>query len=505
MLGVKHRFARVPEAIMNAPLKTTPLPLKDPSLLKSQCYVNGEWVGTPTDAIVNPATGQTIGQVPRFGAKEAAEAVEHADRAFRLWSKRTAKERSNLMRRWFDLMVANADDLAIIMTAEQGKPLAEARGEVTYAASFVEFFAEEARRVYGDIIPSHRPDHRILVQKQPIGVCAAITPWNFPAAMITRKCSPAIAVGCTMVVKPAPETPLTALALAELAHRAGLPPGVINVITGDAPAIGKTWCEHPTVRFIGFTGSTPVGKLLMAQAASTVKRVGLELGGNAPFIVFDDADVDAAVEGAMTSKYRNMGQTCVCANRIYVQDKVHDAFVAKFTAKVRELKVGNGLEPDVVQGPLIKPAAVEKVEAHVRDALEKGAKLETGGRRHALGFTFFEPTVLSGVTPDMVVSREETFGPLAPIYRFSTEEEVIALANATQFGLASYFYGRDIGRIFRVAEALEYGMVGINTGLVGVDVAPFGGVKESGLGREGSRYGLDEFVEIKLMMLGGIQ
>ncbi|WP_439573701.1 NAD-dependent succinate-semialdehyde dehydrogenase [Phreatobacter sp.] len=490
---------------MNAPLKTTPLPLKDPSLLKSQCYVNGQWVGTPVDVVVNPANGQTIGQVPRLGATEAAEAVVHADRAFKVWSKRTAKERSNLMRKWFDLMIENTDDLATIMTAEQGKPLAEAKGEVVYAASFVEFFAEEARRLYGDIIPTHRADHRILVQKQPIGVCAAITPWNFPAAMITRKCSPAIAVGCTMVVKPAPETPLTALALAELAHRAGIPAGVINVITGDAPAIGKTWCEHPAVRFIGFTGSTPVGKMLMAQAASTVKRVGLELGGNAPFIVFDDADIDAAVEGAMISKYRNMGQTCVCANRIYVQDAVHDAFVERFTAKVKELKVGNGLEPGVVQGPLIKPAAVEKVESHLKDALDKGAKVETGGSRHALGFTFFEPTVLSGVTPDMVVSREETFGPLAPIYRFSTEDEVIALANATQFGLASYFYGRDIGRIFRVAEALEYGMVGINTGLVGVDVAPFGGVKESGLGREGSHYGLDEFIEIKLMMLGGIQ
>ncbi len=343
------------------------------------------------------------------------------------------------------------------------------------------------------------------MQKQPIGVCAAITPWNFPAAMITRKCSPAIAVGCTMVVKPAPETPLTALALAELAHRAGIPAGVINIITGDAAPIGKVWCEHPTVRFIGFTGSTPVGKLLMAQAASTVKRVGLELGGNAPFIVFDDADIDAAVEGAMVSKYRNMGQTCVCANRIFVQDKVHDEFVAKFTARVKALKVGNGLEAGIDQGPLIKPAAVDKVEAHVKDAIAKGGKVETGGKRSDLGQTFFEPTVISGVTPDMLVTREETFGPLAPIYRFRTEEEAIELANATPFGLASYFYGRDIGRVFRVAEALEYGMVGINTGLVGTDVAPFGGVKESGLGREGSHYGLDEFIEIKLMMLGGIQ
>jgi succinate-semialdehyde dehydrogenase / glutarate-semialdehyde dehydrogenase len=489
---------------MNAPLTPAPLALKDPSLLKSQCYVNGEWVGKGVDPVINPATGQTIALVPRFGAKEAAEAVEHADRAFKLWAKKTAKERSNILRKWFDLMIANTDDIATIMTAEQGKPLAEAKGEVAYAASFVEFFSEEARRLNGEVIPTHRPDHRIIVQKQPIGVCAAITPWNFPAAMITRKCSPAIAVGCTTVVKPAPETPLTALALAELAHRAGLPAGVLNIITGDAAPIGKTWCEHPTVRFIGFTGSTPVGKLLMAQAASTVKRVGLELGGNAPFIVFDDADVDAAVEGAMASKYRNMGQTCVCANRLYVHEKVHDEFVAKFTAKVKELKVGNGFDAGVTQGPLIKAAAVDKVVRHVEDALAKGAKVETGGKRSALGQTFYEPTVLSGVTRDMIVTQEETFGPVAPVYKFKTEDEVIALANDQPFGLASYFYGRDIGRIFRVAEALEFGMVGINTGMVGVDVAPFGGVKESGLGREGSHHGVEEFVELKLMMLGGI-
>ncbi|QCI66729.1 NAD-dependent succinate-semialdehyde dehydrogenase [Phreatobacter stygius] len=489
---------------MNAPLKSSPLPLKDPSLLKSQCYVNGEWIGSGTDPVINPATGQTIGHVPRFGAREAAEAVEHADKAFKLWSKTTAKERSNILRRWFDLIIANTDDLGLIMTAEQGKPLFESKGEVGYAASFVEFYAEEARRIYGEMIPTHRNDARILVHKQPIGVCAAITPWNFPAAMITRKCAPAIAVGCATVIKPAPETPLTALALAELAHRAGIPAGVFNVITGDAAPIGKVWCEHPTVRFIGFTGSTPVGKLLMQQAASTVKRVGLELGGNAPFIVFDDADIDAAVEGAMLSKYRNMGQTCVCANRIFVQDEVHDEFVAKFTAKVRELKVGNGLDAGVTQGPLIKPAAVDKVESHVQDALAKGAKLETGGHRHALGHTFFEPTVLSGMTSDMIVTREETFGPLAPVYRFKTEQEAIDLANASQYGLASYFYGRDIGRIFRVAEALEYGMVGINTGLIGVDVAPFGGVKESGLGREGSHHGTEEFLEIKYMLLAGL-
>jgi succinate-semialdehyde dehydrogenase/glutarate-semialdehyde dehydrogenase len=489
---------------MNAPLTPAPLALKDPSLLKSKCYVNGEWVGKGVDPIIDPATGQTIALVPRFGAKEAAEVVEHAGRAFKLWSKTTAKERSNILRKWFDLMIANTDDLATIMTAEQGKPLAEAKGEIAYAASFVEFFSEEARRVNGEVIPTHRADHRIIVQKQPIGVCAAITPWNFPAAMITRKCSPAIAVGCTTVVKPAPETPLTALALAELAHRAGLPAGVLNIITGDAAPIGKTWCEHPTVRFIGFTGSTPVGKLLMAQAASTVKRVGLELGGNAPFIVFDDADIDAAVEGAMASKYRNMGQTCVCANRLYVHESVHDEFVAKFTAKVRELKVGNGFDAGVTQGPLIKAAAVDKVVRHVEDALAKGAKVETGGKRSALGQTFYEPTVLSGVTSDMIVTQEETFGPVAPVYKFKTEDEVIHLANDQPFGLASYFYGRDIGRIFRVAEALEFGMVGINTGMVGVDVAPFGGVKESGLGREGSQHGVEEFLELKLMMLGGI-
>ncbi|MEI8145699.1 MAG: NAD-dependent succinate-semialdehyde dehydrogenase [Alphaproteobacteria bacterium] len=489
---------------MNAPMKAHPLALKDPTLLKSQCYVNGEWVGTPVDSVINPATGQLIAQVPRFGAKEAAEAVEFADKAFKAWSKRTAKDRSNILRKWFELIIANTDDIGTIMTAEQGKPLAEAKGEVGYAASFVEFYAEECRRVNGDIIPSHRTDARMLVTKQPVGVCAAITPWNFPAAMITRKCAPAMSVGCTTVVKPAPETPLTALALAELAHRAGIPAGVFNVITGDAAAIGKVWCEHPTVRAIGFTGSTPVGKLLMAQAASTVKRVGLELGGNAPFIVFDDADLDAAVEGAMVSKYRNMGQTCVCANRIYVQRGIHDAFVEKFTAKVRALKVGNGMEAGVMQGPLIKPAAVAKVESHVKDAVEKGAKVLVGGKRHELGLTFFEPTVLDGVTSDMIVTREETFGPIAPIYTFDTEDEVIALANASQYGLASYFYGRDIGRIFRVAEALEYGMVGINTGLIGVDIAPFGGVKESGLGREGSRYGVDEFIEIKYLLIAGL-
>lgn len=489
---------------MNAPIKPTPLALKDPTLLKSQCYVDGTWIGTGVDPVINPATGETIGHVPRFGAKEAEAAVLAADKAFKSWAKRPAKERSNLLRKWFDLIVANTDDLGLIMTVEQGKPLFEAKGEVGYAASFVEFYAEEARRVYGEMIPSHRTDARILVTKQPIGVCAAITPWNFPAAMITRKCAPALAVGCTTVVKPAPETPLTALALAELAHRAGLPPGVFNVITGDAQPIGQVWCEHPAVRFIGFTGSTPVGKQLMRQAASTVKRVGLELGGNAPFIVFDDADIDQAVEGAMVSKYRNMGQTCVCANRIFVHEAVHDVFVAKFAAKVRELKVGNGAEAGVTQGPLIKPAAVDKVENHVADAVAKGAKVLTGGKRHSLGHTFFEPTVLDGVTTDMLITREETFGPVAPIYTFKTEDEVIELANASQYGLASYFYGRDIGRIFRVAEALEYGMVGINTGLIGVDVAPFGGVKESGLGREGSHHGVEEFLEIKYLLVAGL-
>jgi succinate-semialdehyde dehydrogenase / glutarate-semialdehyde dehydrogenase len=478
--------------------------LNDPSLLVERCLVGGAWIGEPADAIDNPATGEILARVPRFGADETTQAVEKADEAFKAWSKKTAKERSVIMRRWFDLMIANKEDIALIMTSEQGKPLAEARGEVDYAASFVEFYAEEAKRVYGETIPSHRADARILVIRQPIGVMAAITPWNFPAAMLTRKVAPALAAGCTAVVKPAPETPLTALALGVLAERAGLPAGVLNIITGDAKAIGEVMTSHPAVKFIGFTGSTAVGKLLMRQAASTVKKVGLELGGNAPFIVFDDADVDAAVEGAIVSKFRNMGQTCVCANRIYAQAGIYDEFVMKLADKVTALKVGNGLEAGVQQGPLIKPQAIEKVERHIEDAVGQGARVLTGGKRHALGRTFFEPTVLANVTTQMLITREETFGPVAPVYRFADEADVIAQANATEYGLAAYFYARDLGRVFRVAEALEYGMVGVNTGLIATEVAPFGGVKESGIGREGSRHGMEEFVELKYMLLAGL-
>ncbi|MGO8835151.1 MAG: NAD-dependent succinate-semialdehyde dehydrogenase [Roseiarcus sp.] len=476
----------------------------DPSLLKSQCLIDGVWVGDGVDPVHNPATGALLARVPRFGAAEATRAVEAAERAFGAWSRKTAKERAAVLRRWFDLVIAEREPIAMIMTSEQGKPLAEARGEVDYAASFIEFYAEEAKRVYGEVLPSHRADSRLVTLRQPIGVVAAITPWNFPAAMITRKVSPALAVGCTAVVKPAPETPLTALALGALALRAGLPAGVLNIITGDAPAIGKVLCEHPAVRFVGFTGSTEVGKLLMRQAASTVKKVGLELGGNAPFIVFDDADVDAAVEGAVFSKFRNMGQTCVCANRLYVQDKIYDSFVAKLAQAVGRLKVGDGLVEGVTQGPLINAEAVEKVEAHVADALAKGARALVGGSRHALGRTFFEPTVLADVAPDSIVAREETFGPLAPVFRFHDEAEAIRLANDTRFGLASYFYARDLGRVWRVAEALEYGMVGVNSGAISTELAPFGGVKESGVGREGSRHGVEEFVEIKYLMMSGL-
>jgi len=482
----------------------TTLPLNDPTLLKSQNLIGGSWIGEAVDPVTNPATGETLGRVPRFGEAEATDAVEAAEAAFGPWAKKTAKERSVILRRWFDLILANKEDIALIMTSEQGKPLAEARGEVDYAASFVEFYAEEAKRIYGETIPSHRADARILVMRQPIGVVAAITPWNFPAAMITRKVSPALAAGCTAVIKPAPETPLTALALAELAVRAGVPAGVLNVITGDAPKIGKVLTGHPAVKFVGFTGSTEVGKLLMRQAADTVKKVGLELGGNAPFIVFDDADIDAAVEGALASKFRNMGQTCVCANRIYVQDAVYDDFVARFAAKVKAMKVGNGVEAGVVQGPLITMEAVEKIERHIADATAKGAAVVTGGHRHALGGTFFEPTVLSGATTEMVVTQEETFGPLAPVYRFRDEADVVAQANATPFGLAAYFYARDLGRVFRVAEALDYGIVGVNAGVVATEVAPFGGVKESGLGREGSHHGIEEFVELKYVLLAGM-
>jgi succinate-semialdehyde dehydrogenase / glutarate-semialdehyde dehydrogenase len=478
--------------------------LKDKSLLVERCLIGGKWLGIPADAINNPATGEMIAKVPHCGEAEAKVAVEQAEAAFKLWAKKTGKERSAILRKWADLVLANTDDIGLIMTSEQGKPLPEAKGEVAYAASFIEFYAEEAKRIYGETIPSPWPDARILVAKQPIGVMAAITPWNFPAAMITRKVSPALAAGCTAVVKPAPETPLTALALGVLAERAGIPPGVLNILTGDAPAIGKVMTEHPAVRFVGFTGSTEVGKLLMRQASSSVKKVGLELGGNAPFIVFDDADIDAAVEGAIASKFRNTGQTCVCANRIYAQDKVYDEFVGKLAKKVIELKVGNGVEVGVVQGPLITMEAVEKVERHISDALAQGAKVVVGGKRHALGRTFFEPTVLANVSTRMLITKEETFGPVAPVYRFKDEGDAITQANATPYGLAAYFYARDLGRVFRVAEALEYGMVGVNSGIISTELAPFGGVKESGLGREGSHHGIEEFVELKYMLLAGL-
>jgi succinate-semialdehyde dehydrogenase / glutarate-semialdehyde dehydrogenase len=478
--------------------------LKDASLFRAQNLIDGSWRGAGNVAIRNPATGTLLAQVPNGGAAEAAAAVEAAERAQKPWAALTAKQRGALLRKWFELIIAARDDLALIMTSEQGKPLAEARGEIDYAASFIEFYAEEAKRVYGETIPSPWPDARILTLRQPVGVVAAITPWNFPAAMITRKCAPALAAGCACVIKPALETPLTALALGELAQRAGFPPGVLNIVTGDAAAIGKVFCEHPAVRFVGFTGSTEIGKLLMRQAASGVKKVGLELGGNAPFIVFDDADLDAAVAGAMAAKYRNMGQTCVCANRIYVQDSVYDAFAARLAEATAKLKVGDGTQDGVQQGPLITPKAVDKVEAHIADALSKGARVLTGGKRHALGGTFFQPTVLADVTPDMIVARDETFGPVAPLFRFRDEADVIAQANATQYGLAAYFYARDLGRVFRVAEALEYGMVGVNSGIISTEVAPFGGVKQSGLGREGSRHGIEEFVEIKYVLLGGI-
>ena len=478
--------------------------LKDPSLLRDRCYIDGAWIGTPATSVTNPVNGIELAKVPRMSTDEATAAVEAAERAFPAWAKLTAKERSNIMRRWFELIVANRDDVALILTSEQGKPLAEARGEVDIGAAYVEFYAEEARRVYGETIPSQRADARLLAIRQPIGVCGAITPWNFPCSMITRKVSPALAAGCTVVLKPANETPLTALALAALAERAGIPKGVFNVLTGNSSAIGKVLCAHPAVRFVGFTGSTEVGKILYEQAAVGVKKLGLELGGNAPFIVFDDADVDAAVDGAIVSKYRNMGQTCVCANRIYAQDGIYDTFVQKLANKVSAMKIGNGTEDGVVQGPLINMAAVDKVEKHIADAVRHGAKIITGGKRHALGGSFFEPTVLSDVKPDALVSQEETFGPLAPVFRFKDEAEVIAMCNNSPFGLASYFYSRDLGRVWRVAEALESGMVGVNTGLITTEVAPFGGVKESGIGREGSKYGIDEWLEIKYLCMGGI-
>ena len=474
------------------------------TLIREQCYIDGAWTGQPKDAVLNPATGAEIARVPDVGAEGARVAIEAAHRAFGLWRDLLAKERSVILRRWFELIVEHTDPLAQLMTAEQGKPLAEARGEVAYGAAFVEFFAEQAKRIHGEVLPTHRANGRIVVLKQPIGVVGAITPWNFPMAMITRKVSPAIAAGCTVVVKPAEDTPLTALALAELAHRAGIPKGVMNVITGDAPPIGKELTESPLVRMITFTGSTEVGKLLMRQAASTVKKVALELGGNAPFIVFDDADVDKAVANAIASKYRNMGQACVCANRILVQDGIYDAFAEKFTAAVKKMKVGPGDEAGVVQGPLINKAAIEKVDAHVQDAVAKGAKVVTGGKIHALGGTFYEPTVITGATLDMRFAQEETFGPVAPLFRFSTDEEAIEIANSTLFGLAAYFHSRDVGRIWRTAERLDVGIVGVNEGIIATELAPFGGVKESGLGREGSHHGIEEFVEMKYMFLGGL-
>lgn len=478
------------------------LALKDPALLRERAFVAGEWQaadGGATLEVRNPATGALIGTVPVMGAAETRRAIDAANAAWPAWRKKTAKERAAILRKWHDLMIAHADDLALILTTEQGKPLAEAKGEIGYAASFLEWFAEEGKRVYGDTIPTPAADKRIVVTKEPVGVCAAITPWNFPAAMITRKVGPALAAGCPIVVKPAEATPFSALAMAVLAERAGVPAGVFSVVTGEPKAIGGELTSNPIVRKLSFTGSTPVGRLLMAQCAATVKKVSLELGGNAPFIVFDDADLDAAVEGAIASKYRNSGQTCVCTNRFYVHEKVYDAFAEKLTAAVAKLKVGPGTEAGVVQGPLINGAAVRKVEAHIADALDKGARVTTGGQRHPLGHGFFEPTVLTGVTPDMKVAKEETFGPLAPLFRFSTEEEAIRYANDTEFGLAAYFYSRDIGRVWRVAEALEYGMVGINAGIISNEVAPFGGVKQSGLGREGSHYGIDDYVVIKYM------
>ncbi|MBM5810782.1 MAG: NAD-dependent succinate-semialdehyde dehydrogenase [Gammaproteobacteria bacterium] len=483
------------------------LPLHEPALFRQQCFVNGAWIdasGGATQAVTNPATGAVLGTVPMLDAAATTAAVAAAHAAFPGWAARTAGARAQLLRRWYELIVAHADDLATLMTAEQGKPLAEARGEVLYAASFVEWFAEEARRIYGDVIPPHQADQRILVLRQPVGVVAAITPWNFPAAMITRKVAPALAAGCTVVCKPAAQTPFSALALAELGARAGLPPGVFNVVTGKAGVIGGVLTGEPRVRKLSFTGSTEVGKRLMVACTTTLKKLSLELGGNAPFIVFDDAGVEAAVAGAITSKYRNTGQTCVCANRLLVQSGIHDAFVAKLVAAVRALRVGDGLTGATDQGPLIDAAALTKVEEHVADALGKGAVLATGGRRHALGGTFYEPTVLTGVTPAMLVAREETFGPVAPIFRFDTEADAIALANDTEFGLASYLYTRDLARAWRVSEALEYGIVGLNTGLISTAVAPFGGIKESGVGREGSKYGILDFTEMKYVCVGGI-
>jgi succinate-semialdehyde dehydrogenase/glutarate-semialdehyde dehydrogenase len=481
--------------------------LKDPSLLRQQAFVGGAWCDADdgqTIAVINPANGETVASVPHMGAAETKRAIDAANAAWPAWRKLPAKERAAILRKWNDLMLENADDLALLMTLEQGKPLAEAKGEVAYAASYFEWFGEEAKRVAGETLASPWPDKRIVVTKEPIGVCAAITPWNFPAAMITRKVAPALAAGCPIVLKPAELTPLSALALAVLAERAGVPKGVFSVVIGDSKAIGGEMTGNPLVRKLSFTGSTAVGRLLMEQCAPTVKKISLELGGNAPFIVFDDADLDAAVEGAIASKFRNAGQTCVCANRLYVQDGVYDEFARKLAVAVGKLKVGDGREEGVTQGPLIEEKAVRKIEQHIEDAQAKGAKLLLGGKRHALGHSFFEPTVLTDVTSEMLVAHEETFGPLAPLFRFKTEDEVIAMANDTEFGLASYFYARDIGRVWRVAEAIESGMVGVNTGIISTEVAPFGGVKQSGLGREGSTYGMDDYLVVKYICMGGM-
>ena len=481
--------------------------LKDKSLLIERCYIDGQWSaadGGQTIDVTNPATGAKLGTVPNMGAAETRRAIDGAARAYPAWAAKTAKERAIILRRWFDLMMANQDDLAVLMTAEQGKPLAESKGEIAYAASFIEWFAEEGKRIYGDVIPGHHADKRIVVIRQPVGVVAAITPWNFPAAMITRKAGPALACGCTFICKPATQTPYSALALAELGARAGIPAGVFNVLTGSATAIGGEMTGNPTVRKLTFTGSTDIGKKLMAQCAGTMKKLSLELGGNAPFIVFDDADLDAAVEGAIASKYRNTGQTCVCANRLLVQAGVYDAFSEKLAAAVRKLKVGDGLAGVTEQGPLIDAKALAKVEEHITDALAKGARIVMGGKRHSMGGTFFEPTILADVTREMLVAREETFGPLAPLFKFKTEAEAIAMANDTEFGLASYFYTKDLARSWRVAEKLEYGIVGINAGIISNEVAPFGGIKESGVGREGSKYGILDYTELKYMCIGGI-
>jgi succinate-semialdehyde dehydrogenase/glutarate-semialdehyde dehydrogenase len=485
----------------------TTLSLNDMELIRQQAYIAGRWCEADSGKrfqVTNPATGEVLAEVPDMGAAETRRAIDAAKVAWPDWRRKSAKDRAGILRKWYDLMMANLEDLARIMTAEQGKPLAESQGEIGYAASFIEWFAEEGKRVYGDTIPSPWNDRRLVVVKEPVGVCCAVTPWNFPAAMITRKAGPALAAGCTMVLKPAESTPLSAFALAVLAERAGIPSGVFNVLTGEPRAIGGEMTSNPDVRKITFTGSTEVGRLLMRQSADTIKKLSLELGGNAPLIVFDDADLDAAVEGAMVSKFRNTGQTCVCANRLYVQDGVYDAFAQKLAEAVQRLKVGNGFESDVTQGPLIDEAAVEKAEDHISDAVSQGARVLLGGKRHSLGRTFFEPTVLAEVTAQMKIAREETFGPVAPLFRFYKDEEVVQLSNNTEFGLASYFFSRDIGRIWRVAEGLEYGMIGINTGLISTETVPFGGVKQSGLGREGSHYGIDEFLEVKYICFCGL-